>query len=777
MSSSRKDHGLSEEQQQALLHEGKETLVIAAAGSGKTRLLIERLFAALNDPSGREVVAITFTERAAEEMRERAEKRALSSSKKVQRELRTRARITTIDGLCLGLLSEYPLFVSPPGRRLLPEGDDRAFVDENLWEVLHSLNGNGALLETRATDLEAISRSLFDKRRLRSHLTESDAIAATNELIQEERQRLTRQARSALESLVHFAPTPADQAALQQCLATFAAAPGDSLEGALARVKGGKWAAPARDLRDKHEKSPEQLRALHRPISPQRQALLHQAWRACDELLLRYDRWKKARDAFDFVDLGLTALRLAEHPVAGPDLAQRIGHLLVDEVQDTNPLQERLLSVWGKEARVFRVGDPRQAIYGFRDAEVESILQKAATLPPEDCFSLTKNHRSVPAVINLANAMLSATRTEGHDQPMVAAREANLGEHGLPCLVLVQTDHPSRTAAHIEALARLIVSRIAAGVAPKDIAVLFRRRHAITGLHEALAARGIASAVRTKRDLSELPATHDALAVLALLEQPDDDARVFAAMRSGIVRASIEETVAVSQARAGTSAWQEMLKAALNPASARARDALRDSLHSGRSRQATLSALLRRIEVPLAGYLPILDVLAQCDELDLDHESLARRVLSAKVEQVSGDAEGVQLLTQHGAKGLEWPCVIIPFVSDTLPDTSKDGVLALPSGALGLATGPGEDDEATAALQIAHRRRERAEELRLFYVAMTRARDELWFFGRATKKMSAFDRDKISMPIQALRLVHDFSPPTSDEPAALGAYCLRLMTV
>lgn len=763
---------LSDEQQAALVHDAKETLVVAAAGSGKTRLLIERLFRGLEQSGSGDIVAITFTERAAEEMRERAKTRAKKLSRKMQREFAARVRITTIDGFCLSMLSEYPLFVAPPGRRLLPEGDDHAFVDENVWDVLHELPGKDAMLGIRAQALEGLVRSLFDKRRLRTHVDEKTATAEVQKLIVLERERLFSTCKDALAVMEQHAPTRGEALALQACLVDFAAAPGTAVERACELVKGRKWSSEARFVRDAVKRHVSSLQAFARASSTMHSTLFSLAWRACDELQHRYDVWKRQRDAFDFVDLGLSALRLCEDPVAGADIAVRISHLLIDEVQDTNPLQERLLSVWGRNAQVFRVGDPRQAIYGFRDAEVEAILEKAASLPPSDRFSLTRNHRSLPPIIHLANAVLEATRSQVGSDAMSAARSD--GELLIPRVMLAQGEG-KRIALQVAATVQLIKNRIAAHRKTKDIAVLCRRRNHVNRLHEQLQQAGIACSVRTKRDLSELPATHDALALLSALEQPDNDALIFAAMRTGGFGASIAEVALVAAARAGTSALTALMQTELSTRASKGRDAFSKALVSHGRRQAVLARFLEDAGVPLTGYLPVLDVLSGCDDLDLDMDGLSRRVLAAKVEEIAGDDDGVQLLTQHGAKGLEWPCVIVPFIGEPPGEAREQPIVALPSGAIGILDGPEDLDPAGAALRIANERRQLGEELRLFYVAMTRARDELWFVAKATKKMSELDPNRITNPLQALRSVHDYSLPPDGEPMVLGAFEVQLM--
>ena len=740
---------LSAEQASALASRAQETLVVAAAGSGKTRLLIERLLAALGDDG--EVVALTFTERAAEEMQQRASKRAQQLGVAKKRELQRRARLTTIDGFCLSLLYDYPLYAEWPGQRLLPPEDLGAFVRARLFE-------SAQLQAARVLEPLVLEKVVLDACEL-LRLRDVDMTGLAREadaLTVKMRERFRRELADACGQLACPAPLAGLVDAEAARLATEAAPALETLLGLLYRKKLSSDGSLARDtLRDLAEMAP----ALFAPPNPVHQAALREILALAARLVGEHQKWKRAHDAFDFADLERTALQLLAHPLCRADLQARIGHLLIDEVQDTNPLQEQLLEQLGADAQVFRVGDPRQAIYGFRDAEVESILSKRAALPDDACFALTVNHRSQGGILALANAFWSAVG-EGDFAPMRSARE---GEEQ-PATLHVVDKREGEAAMRTEARALVpIVSAAAARGAANEVAILCRTSAQAGEVFAALEAAGVPVFWRARRPLSELAETDDVIALLACIDAPDSDLALYAAMRSGPFGAQTAEVFALHDAAQGLPAISRLDDLGLSARGARGRAALRACLRQRHLPRVTLlTRFLSLTDTPLAPYAVLIARVAELDQLPMSLGEVVDRLRTGMVEHDRGDPAGAQLMTIHAAKGLEWRAVVVPFCGRTLNRQKGDPLLSAPSGGAALR-GPWLPDGRTAALAWVDRDRRLAEEHRLFYVAVTRARDELHLVAmRGKKQVTGPPRAQTSI-VNVFRAMWDFHYP---EPVA-----------
>lgn len=741
--------GLTEEQALALASRAPETLVVAAAGSGKTRLLIERLLAALDDDG--EVVALTFTERAADEMQQRATKRAQQLGAAKKRELVKRARLTTIDGFCLSLLYDYPLYAEWPGQRLLPPEDLGAFVRARLFEsaqlraarVLEPLELEKVVLDAcellrlRAVDMASLAR-------------EADVLTSRM------RERFRREVAAACAKLDCPAPLEALIAAeaarlLQDTQPT--------LEAVLALLHRKRLSSEGSLARETLRALAELAPGLFAPPSPVHLAALQEVLALAARLVAEHQKWKRAHDAFDFADLERTALQLLEHPLCRADIHARIGHLLIDEVQDTNPLQEQLLERLGADAQVFRVGDPRQAIYGFRDAEVESILSKRAQLPPDACFALTVNHRSQGGILALANAFWSAVG-EGEFAPMRSAREG-----GAPVVMHVVDKRDGESAMRTEARALVPVVSAAAGRGKaNEVAILCRTSAQAGEVFAALEAAKVPVFWRARRPLAELPETDDVVALLACVDAPDSDHALYAAMRSGPFGATTAEVFALHETAQGVPALSLLGQVELGPRAARGRAALLACLSERHLPRVTLlTRFLSLTQTPLSPYAVLIARLAELDQLPMSLGEVAERLRTGMVEHDRGDALGVQLMTIHAAKGLEWRAVVVPFCGRALNRQKGDSLLSAPSGGAALR-GPWAEDGRTAALAWLDRDRRLAEEHRLFYVAVTRARDELHLVAmRGKKSVSGPPRAQSSI-INTFRAMWDFHYPEPGGP-------------
>jgi DNA helicase II / ATP-dependent DNA helicase PcrA len=356
-----------------------------------------------------------------------------------------------------------------------------------------------------------------------------------------------------------------------------------------------------------------------------------------------YEQTKARRHRLDFDDmLTLTVELLETDGDAARIVRARKRWFSVDEYQDTNPLQERLLELWaGDSPDVCVVGDEDQTIYTFAGATPAFLTGFAARRPGTRIVTLSENYRSTPQVLELANRLLAA---DGRTKRLVAT----VGDGPTPTVVR----HPNAVA-ELDSIAGRCRELIAGGTAPSEIAILVRANAQVAPIEEALTRGGVAFQVRGIRfyDRPEVRAAIDAIRRARLA---DEGSRLPAAIR-------------------------RLFETELGLA-----DDLADDGEEARERSASLETLLG-----------ILAALRKTDPGTGAAAFVAELGRRARIER-EGSADGVNLLTYHKAKGLEWDAVFLPML--------EEGSLPVRQNA---------DDDTIA------------EERRLLYVGITRARRDL----------------------------------------------------
>lgn len=409
-----------------------------------------------------------------------------------------------------------------------------------------------------------------------------------------------------------------------------------------------------------------------------------------------YERAKAKANRIDFDDLLVETVKLLETDAGAADAVRaRKRWFSVDEYQDTNLLQERLLELWlGDRHDICVVGDEDQTIYTFTGASSEFLTTFAARWPGTRKIALVRNYRSTAQVLELANRLIAA---EGRDKRLVATRP-----DGPEPLVAKHTT----AQAEMDALAGWIRARLKEGIAPAEIAVLVRMNAQLASIEEALTRAGIAYQVRGTR-FYDRPEVRGAIAALR---------RPHLEGHGPMLAMAIRER------------WAEAVGYEVEPAATEGDEA--------RERQASLETL-DAIVASVMSADPRADVAAVIAELEARAE-----------HERAGSGSGVNLLTYHRAKGLEWDAVFLPAL--------EEGTLPIRQAA----------DE--AALE---------EERRLLYVGITRARLHLvlsWAQSRDTRgreskrRPSRFLLDLRPRPAPRIRVLPD-PPAQTRRPAAGGS--------
>jgi DNA helicase-2/ATP-dependent DNA helicase PcrA len=275
------------------------------------------------------------------------------------------------------------------------------------------------------------------------------------------------------------------------------------------------------------------LNASRHPAAPVAAAI----WRALDAELERCN-------AFSFDDLLVFAVRLLrEQPARLKHLRGRWRWLVVDEMQDTNQAQAALVQLLaGSDGNVTVVGDDDQAIYRFRSAEPRNILAFGERYPQHDRVVLGRNFRSRAEILTAAACCIASNELR-HPTALAAVR----GSGGQISTRAFASDRDEAGWA-----AGLIADALAAGTPPSEVLVLARTAFALGPIQAALAAAGIAHRVLGSLGLYERAEVRDALAYLALLANPRDAhafRRAVQSPRRGVGTATIGHVVAAARER------------------------------------------------------------------------------------------------------------------------------------------------------------------------------------------------------------------------------------
>lgn len=470
-----------------------------------------------------------------------------------------------------------------------------------------------------------------------------------------------------------------------------------------------------------------------RVTDPERRELLAGAVR----LFQVYAGRCRREGVLDFDDVLVHAVRLLEeHAEVRERLSARFRWLLVDEYQDTNLAQERMVElIAGPGGNVCVVGDDDQSIYRFRGASRASMDRFLACFPGAVTLTLGRNLRSTGRIVEAARRLIERN-PERLEKPLAAEPEREAGQP-------VEVWRCPDAEAEAEAIAAEAAAAHAGGVPLGAIAVLARTHAIARPVARALARAGVPYQHWAGRGLFRQPEVRDLIAYLRLLHDPGDLLALARLLTRPPLCLDLEE--ALRQVRAGdrpraplqaladwepTAAWAGLV---LELSALKATLGVDELLFELLNRTRYLEVLLPGLRYGMEGRRVAANVgrfaelVSDYCEVRRDHslslfvehlDLVLRSGLDEDVAEVEGMEDAVQLMTIHRAKGLEFDLVFVPaLVEGRLPQPRRrDGVSAI----AGLELPP-------QLLEPAVRRREDqlAEERRLCYVAITRARRRL----------------------------------------------------
>ena len=837
----------------ALIGHDRSLLVEAGAGSGKTAVMAGRIAVMLAQGiPPRSIAAVTFTELAASELLARVREFVADlSAGNIAAELRVALNdglapaqrdslaaasdaldeitCSTIHGFCQRLIKPYPAEADiDPGAAVMDSGQaDLAFVeivDDWLRERLSGEHG-GILAELVLNDpggTVALIRTIAENLRRHRNLTAPPAQSAAQHFI------AFQQATAAFSAFMRgMAAAEPETVGIVERLVEMAAALADGPDPAtpsgLVRLltsrphpdlctgrgafrayqKKGKWAAAARQaglsmaegnrLNDIAADHYDNCRDAWTPLL---QAAATEVLAAligdARTIVARYRKQKRDRAQLDFDDLIFAARdMLRDHDDVRRALGERFAHVLVDEFQDTDPLQTEIFwrlcgdpvdgnTDWTRfrirPGALFLVGDPKQAIYRFRGADVSAYVQARDAFyaqAPDSLLSISTNFRSRASILNFVNerfeAPLSSDGQPGftaldpfHDDGdgvAVAAIDVAAADENGNASAAQQRDAEADAIADL--CARLIGnhpvvdrrSRTTRPCQPGDIALLAPTGTELWHYEEALERRGIPVAAQAGKGLYRRQEIQDLIALTRVLADRRDTLALGALLRGPLVGLTEEELLDVVWALPRSAEEPERIPrldlgldagAITHPL---ARDVIERLQSLERRRNNTTPHDLLSEAVDVMRVRPLLlarhrgqaqRALANVDLYLSLSSGYAVRGLRAFAQAMSdawsdearavegrpdAQEEAVALFTMHAAKGLEWP-IVIPINTMTQLKGADSSVIdrqtnMLYCSVLG-STPSGHADAHKAESNELNRER-----IRLWYVAATRARELL----------------------------------------------------
>ncbi len=638
---------LNSGQQQVVDHQSGPLLVVAGAGTGKTRVIVEKINKLLDEgvpPSA--ILAVTFTEKAAAEMLDRI----LMARSGFHADL----AVMTFNGFGESLLREFGTDIGIPHNfRLIGPQAQIIFFRERIDEF----------------------------------------------------------------GLDYFLP--------------LAASPDGIIEDILSLFSQLK----------QHIITPEtyQSYADSLPQNDEAQSLEKKKHQELSGAYATYMRLTRTENVIDYDDQIYLPIQLLEtRPNVRKTLQQRFHTLFIDEFQDTNPMQSRLIDllVNGRQNLIV-VGDDDQSIYGFRGATLQNILSFKERYPDAAEAALTQNYRSHQAILDAAYRLIQYNNPNRLEASLGINKVLTSDQTGQAPLIKRFNDINDE----LEWLATDIAARIAAGDDPGQIAVLTRSNPIARQVHDALLVAGVQHrVVGASQDLYTRPVVRMLLEFARTLAEPNNNASLHHTLVSDLFTIS-NELIApfASQARYEHERLEDLLAASDSQEILRA-VTLINSLREDAASVSVGRLLWRGIGE--TGYKDRLLTRASDDDqaaASIQHlkqffdslrefESIATQpttaqyLVSLPALMAAGETtedgtlnipDGeVTVTTIHKAKGLEWQTVYLPcLVEGSFPWTRRGGGLQLPEALRAASTSPADEHY--------------AEERRLMYVALTRARQNL----------------------------------------------------
>lgn len=651
--------GLNENQRLAVTHDQGPALIIAGAGTGKTRVVTSRILYLLNELKVKsdQILALTFTEKAAKEMEERVDLQMPLGYEEIT--------IKTFHGFCDLVLKESGFEIGlDPSYRLVSQVDVNMLIKKNLFKF----------------NLEYY-RPLGNPSKF-------------------------------LMAILGFFGRLKDEDILPSEFLTYA----------------------QQNLKDVDAANKE----------------LHEDAKKLMELANFYNQvqnFVRASGYLDFSDLIFYTLRLFERrPSCLSKYQERFRYLMVDEFQDTNYAQSKLVNMLAqKHQNLFVVGDDDQAIYKWRGASLKNIMQFSSDYPTAKKIVLTENYRSSEAILNGAYSVIK--NNDPHRLEVEIGIDKKLNSN-IDCQEKIKVLACKHYVDEVNAVVKQIKELHAGGEEYQDFAILGRTNSSLKPYAAELQRQGIPYKLKQNTGLLRNPLIKDLIALLKFLNNPYDDVALIRLLSFEMWELEMKDILSFAYQARGQqlpiwkffNAQEKRQQESFLDADKKLIEALRllSDLLNYSAREA-ISAVINKFFLETEYYKFLVDndggYLAEAKALEvfskilveyerdqnndaindfLEYLYLLEDSAAIDYSPESDDNDAVSLLTVHASKGLEFNNVfVVSLVKNRFPSINKKASFEIPEQLL---------KEDLSEVEINHT----AEERRLFYVASTRAKRRLF---------------------------------------------------
>lgn len=718
--------GLNPSQKLAVEKTSGTYSVVASAGGGKTHVLVEKfIHLVVNEGvSPDEILSITFTKKAAAEMKFRIVNRLRDLEKLEEAQVAETGPISTIHSFCERLLRENAI-----AARINPK-----------FEIIEEKRAFGLRNDAVA---EACFSAISELPEVQSFITKNSG--SKNYLIGDE---LLKILSGAVSGRSNFAPGLDHFFQTYESFQTFEKRIIEELSKTDLIVQ--NLATEGHGLIDIFRlKKIKESEAKKRRTTPkefpveQELEVLQDSWafgKLICEAITNYRGKLEQLQSFDFAMLEEKAVALVgENPDVRIRLQNQYKAILIDETQDVNSVQYKLLESLGIPHQM-SVGDPQQSIYGFRGSNPRLFAEKNKN---QDCINLHYNYRSTPAIINFVNDFFEK------EWPGLYNAMSSNGEVPKPLRRYEGVEIWNQDERDYAQIALNINALIQEGTAPKDIAVLTRANHDCDAISESLKELEIPSVILSSSDrFYTRMESRDLANGLQVCTSPHDDFALASFLLSPYIQISYDALITITSQLNGESIWHTIDTTELElPAEDQAKlkrfkewfgvliqvadrlpawEVISELFHRTPVME-NIGSHPNRVQI-IANMRKLLrDAAKNKDILCTEMATIFRQTVDIRHKeneaQIFQDQDSVSLLTIHSAKGLEFPTVILPSTGSSLVLDNKSSYIDKQTGLIVFNSAKG--STYNNWLQSLRKRADREESIRLLYVAMTRAKERL----------------------------------------------------
>ncbi|MFO7814977.1 MAG: UvrD-helicase domain-containing protein [Halanaerobiales bacterium] len=829
------DLNYTEEQQTAINDLDNDIVLGAGAGSGKTMVLVSRFINLLREKRADvdEIMALTFTKKAAAEMQERIREEITKQEEnavdfvekkywyKQKLDLNS-AIISTFHSFAANTLRQYPVISEvDPEFQVLEENEAAELLDQTIDEIIEEgLNEEkeNVMNLVRTYSLYTLSDKLksiyFEMKK--DNLNVEDLIKATFQTLQRDkiiREQVKQDLINEIEGLIKvfdeegatgkskdkMQNLQAEWPTLQEKISKLERIDQGIFEDIIA-IKDIVKGRLSNNLNDRAKEIKDLLKSKEFKsyfIIERAEKIIRPLTEVIQQIETLYSAKKENNSYLDFYDLQDNLIKILK---ANPELKQNLNdqykYIMVDEFQDNNPVQEKIIEQLGKndEINVFLVGDPKQSIYRFRGADVRVFNRQKEKIESRDgeIYKLSKNFRSRPSILRFVNFLfekilsndpgipyqrLSSFRTEETDDielNLIAETEFEENLNSEDLRELEAEFLAERVSQVIDNEEHLIEEDgKKRKIKPGDISYLFQALSNVELYENALLKRNISVNVVNGRGFYEQQVVLDIINLIKVVENNYRDFELTGLLRSPFCGLNDNEIYKINK-RKKQHLWDFLSQnklAGFPEAKKKNIEKFVELINTARSLNDVKNPyLLLKDLIEKSNYKESIKansnykqkwanldkVLTQIKNIYLEQNCSLKEVLefylrNKESETREGQAEVkskdgvVQLMSIHQAKGLEFPVVIIPDIQRRLiHHNSMPDVLIDDEDGLGLKIST-EDESLGTPLYNTLKEKEKGlelyEKIRLLYVAMTRAEDKLILSGytKNNRKLSFED--------------------------------------